>query len=116
MVVAPVTRPPRPHLAHIVADGGISVEEALHVAVDAAAGGELGKRGWVSVPLPLPHHLLAGLPLCQHLLEPRCHCGVHLYSDHTVTMEGAPGPLQLSCWDSWTLGSGQGVRTVGLLC
>lgn len=90
--VAPAP-PPRACLAHVVADGGIPVDEALYVAVDAAARGEVGECGWVSLPLPLPHHQLAGLPLRQHLLVPRCHHCVHLYSDHTVTMgRGAPSP------------------------
>ena len=70
---------PRSRLAHVIANGGISVDETLHVAVDAAARGELGECGWVSLPLPLPHHRLAGLPLCQDLLVPCCHHCVHLY-------------------------------------
>lgn len=90
-LVAPPRLPqPSPNLAHIIADGGIPVHEVLHVAIDAAARGELGERGWVSLPLPLPHHHFAGLPLCQHLLVPCCHCCVHLCTDHTMTMRGVP--------------------------
>lgn len=110
---------PRSRRAHVIADGGVSVDKALHVAVDAAARGELGECGRVSLPLPLPHHHLAGLPLRQHPLVPRCHHCVHLCSDHSVTIggRGAPGPLWWpSSQDSQRLGPGPGVRMVGPLC
>ena len=110
---------PRSRRAHVIADGGVSVDEALNVAVDAAARGELGECGRVSLPLPLPHHHLAGLPLRQHPLVPRCHHCVHLCSDHSVTIRGrgAPGPPRRpSSRDSRRLGPGPGLRMAGKEC
>lgn len=54
------------------------MDEALDVAVNAAARGELGECGWVSFPLPLPDHHLTGLPLGQYPLVSGCYSFIHL--------------------------------------
>lgn len=55
-------------LVDLVAQRGVPVDQAQHVAVDAAAGGELGKDGRMHLLLPLLDDHLAGLPLPHHLL------------------------------------------------
>lgn len=67
---------------HLVAERGVSVNQAQDVAVDAAARGQLGKDGRLHLLLPLLDDHLAGLPLPHHLLVALADLRINLHRRH----------------------------------
>lgn len=69
----------RPRESHLVAEGGVPVQELLRAAVYAGPGGALGQRGGVLLSLTLLHDGLAALPLAHGPLVAQTHLLVHLH-------------------------------------
>lgn len=68
---------------YVIADGGVAVNQPLHVAVDAAARRKLGQRGRMRFLLSLLYNDLAGFPLGHDLLIPESNVLIHLQTDRS---------------------------------